>query len=246
MVQLTLNQVLSRVRSIGEAHKQIRKYEQVGLVTDEENEHTRKYPYMGVIFIPSSISGATKKTSFAFTLQFFDLVNQSADAKLNEWDVVSDMVSVAQDIFAQILNPNYSDWFITLDNQLRPVFEGGNDMYAGVELDLTISTVFTANRCQVPSTLVVDNPNDEDMGKPIYTLFYTISGSPAFTLDADSMAGFDVLKGKKVALVILSTQGLFKVSNMPGSTQYTWNNTQMNFGRELQNGEELVVLYRNY
>ena len=236
---MSLNKTLSRISAIIQAHKQVRSYEQAGLTVDLENQHTRKYPVVTLIVQPFGISFNNKTTTYSLTLGFFDLVHQAQDAKTNEWDVVSDMMGIAEDIFAQIKNPEYSDWKVTSDNTLRPVFEGGGDMFAGVELDLSISTMFKADICQVPSDLIIDI-TDTDMSKPTYVFNYTATGNEATTLLLETLAG------KNILLVVREMAVLHRVSNLPDPAEYTWDDTQLGLGSATNLNERFLIQYRNY
>jgi len=138
--------------TIALAHKQVRAYHR-GKIGDFLGEHTSKYPFVGLQETGGSISTTGHSSSINFRLFFFDLVHVSTNAKENELDVESDMVSIAQDIIAQLNNPNYTDWRVSTDNSLTLHSEGEGDMYAGCYIDISISTAFTQNICQIPTVL---------------------------------------------------------------------------------------------
>lgn len=146
---MTLNQIISRVRSIALAHKQVRTFK-YGLVTDQLSEKTLEYPAVFLQDNGGTISLRRHTTTINYKLFFVDLVHVSQDTKTNETDVHSDMISVAMDILAQLNHGIYTDWRISNDNNLQLVVEQDGDMHAGVVVDVTISTIYTQNTCAAP------------------------------------------------------------------------------------------------
>lgn len=235
---LTLNQILGRIKSIVTAHKMVRQYDVQGVEQEFNNEHTALYPSVNVLVQPGNISASLKTTTFGFVIDFEDLVNVSTDTKTNEWDVVSDMASIAEDIMAQLNNPAYSDWTVSKENQLQPFFDNDNDRAAGVRLTISISSMYTADRCQVPSETVLINENETNV--KVYDLEYIADGTEGSTLNITA------LLGKKIILITREMSTLHKVSNAPDSAQYTWNDTLIMLGAVTNSGERFLILYRNY
>lgn len=99
-------------------------------------------------------SGATIASnvlSVSFVVFLLDLVHISEDSRNNEQDVQSDMLEVAQDLFAEFDSSEYSDWRVTLDNQVQLVREEQPDYVAGVALTISIETPRIKDVCAVPN-----------------------------------------------------------------------------------------------
>jgi len=127
---LTYNQVLKRIQTIAEAHKQVRYFAR-GLLTDFLSDKTIPYAAVFLEDGGASINPGSNTASFGFRMRFVDLVHVSEDTKENELDVLSDMFSVAMDIIAQMNYPAYNDWKVSLTNNLQSLVESDGDMYAG-------------------------------------------------------------------------------------------------------------------
>ena len=98
--------------------------------------------------------------------------------------------------------------------------------------------MFSQNVCQVPSNGFSDNPTDTDM--QLYDLTYN-AGAGLTSLTIDN------LKGKKIMLVVRENNVLYKASNLPGTTEYTWDGITLGLGTPVgPNGERFLILYRNY
>jgi len=234
---MTLNQVIRRIKGISLAHKQVRGFRQ-GLVSDWFADKTALYPGVCLQDSGGSISLGSHATTLNYRMFFADLVNVSADAKTNLDDVQSDMLSVAMDILAQMNFPSFDDWKISTDASLQLFDESENDLYAGCYIDISIRIMFSQNVCQVPSNGFSDNPTDTDM------LMYDISYNAAAGLTSLTI---DALKGKKIMLVVRENNVLYKASNQPGTTEYTWDGITIGLGTPVgPNGERFLILYRNY
>lgn len=245
---MTLNQTINRIQTISEAHLQVASF-QKGIVQDFLTDQTTRYP---AVFLQDN-GGRVSLTGHATTLNYrmfiMDLVHVSQDSKDNEQDVQSDMVSIAQDILAQMNNPNYTDWAISTDNALQLVIENDNDLHAGCIIDFSIRIMFEQDRCKIPSDIVVVNPeNERDMS--VYDTIYTAIGNEGVTLDAsdDTKPTLNVINGKKVLFITRENNPLFKVSSSPNSSQYVWNDTviTLNASVPARAGERFLILYRNY
>lgn len=148
---MTLNQVISRIKQIALAHKQIKRCE-YGEIEDILTDKTDRYALLWITDNGISISAPSKVTSFPFRMFFLDLVNVSADAQSNQLDVQSDMVSVAEDIIAKINYSEYTDWKVEGISPGRMVIDEENDVVSGVTIDIVISTPYEQDVCAVPET----------------------------------------------------------------------------------------------
>lgn len=236
---MTLNQVVKRIRTVAESHKQVRTFG-IGLVSDFLNDHTTKYPAVFLQDTGGRISLTGHATTLSYRLFFLDLVHQSEDAKVNELDVQSDMLSIAQDILSQMNNGTLNDWAISGDNAVQYVVENESDMLAGCIVDISVRIMFKQNVCAVPSSLLlIDLPQTDTDMKQVYDFTYVADGTEQKNLY------LPIVTGKKILLIIKENNPLFKVSNNPGSTEYIWDYTNIGLGVNTQPGERFLILYRN-
>lgn len=240
---MTLNQVITRIKTIALAHKQVRNF-QAGLVTDFLTDHTTKYPSVFLEDNGGVISTNGQASTLSYRMYFVDLVNVSEATKQNEQDVQSDMFSVAEDVVAQMNAGDYNDWALSTDNNVQLVVEENGDMYAGVIVDFSIRIQFKQNRCQIPSDLLISvTDNDTKM----YDVEYFATGTENLTLDSTAAgSSLNVITGKKVLLVTRESAPLYKVSSNPDSAEFTWNDTLLGLGTKTNVGERFLILYRNY
>jgi len=157
---MTLNQIITRARTIATAHKQVRQFDHGGADNFFANKES-KYPAVLLEYSAGKINLGGNQSGISFKMSFVDLVNVSEETQANELDVQSDMLSVAEDIFTQMNNQNYDDWRISADNNVSLIFFGGGDifngdMFAGCSVDFTITYPYRQNICAVPSTLLPD------------------------------------------------------------------------------------------
>lgn len=148
---MTLNQVIQRIKAIALAHKQIKRCE-YGEIADILVDKKDLYALLWITDNGLSISTAGRVTSYPFRMFFVDLVNVAENSESNQLDVQSDMVSVAQDIIAKMNYSEYSDWKVESLSPGRLLFDEENDVVAGVTLDITISTIYIQDVCEVPTT----------------------------------------------------------------------------------------------
>jgi hypothetical protein len=160
---MTLNQIVDRIRQLSLSHLQINSF-YFGRQTDfDANEIV--YPAAFLEQQAGSIDRAERQQRFNFRLYLLDLVPESTHSGENETEVLSDMSSVAADMLALMMKPEYQfDWEISDQSNITPVTQTLNDLDAGVFLDIEISVDFIADACQVPATDVNPN-NDFDMAR---------------------------------------------------------------------------------
>lgn len=235
---MTYNQVVKRIKALSLAHKQMRAF-RVGLVSDFFADAKAKYPAALLQDSGGNISTAGQATSLSFRLFLVDLVHVSEDTQENQLDVQSDMLSVAMDLVAEMNAGIFEDWAISSDNTLQLFYEGDNDLHAGVYFDFTLRIKFTQNTCQIPTEVFDGSPTDTDM--KVYDLIYKATGSEGSTIIPPEVAG------KKILLITRENNTIYRVSSLPGSTEYTFNGTQIGLGTPVNlAGERLLILYRNY
>ena len=235
---MTLNQVLKRIESLTLAHKQVRTFKQ-GLVTDFLTDKTTKYPAVFLQDNAGSISLSGHATTLSYRMFLLDLVHVSENSKQNEQDVQSDMVSIAQDILAQMNYPGFDDWAISSDNQLQLLVEQDNDLIAGCYFDFSVRIMYTQNVCQVP-TSITDYTSTDDSMKYIYDLKYVATGMEGTTLTIPELAG------KKIIFMTRGNAIIYKTSSAPASNEFTWDDVNISLGAAVNPGEPFLILYRNY
>ena len=142
---LTLNQIVNQIKQIAEAHEQINTvyYGDFDEFLGESADNV--YPAM---YFDSTDAQITRQVlTMNFSLYFFD---RMLPEKINETEAVSDMLSVAQDIVAQLLYQQFE--FEMQDNvNLTFITEDTPDNLVAVKADISLELPFLANRCVVPS-----------------------------------------------------------------------------------------------
>lgn len=148
MANQTLNQVVQTIQGLAEAHQQINTVYFGNLVDFLSKGSDNVYPAMFFDLTSSNINGTVQTMNFS--LYFMDrmLAEQS-----NETEVLSDQLSIAQDIVAQL---RYDGFLFTVDDSVPLTFftEDTPDLLAGVKADISIDLDFSANRCQVPTDYI--------------------------------------------------------------------------------------------
>lgn len=160
---LTLKQVISRAEQLAASHKQINR-----VVTGSFDEFLDgpDVVYPGC-FIELNNTGVVdlseRLTKYSFTFHFFDLMDIANDALENEFEVKSDMLSVAMDFLAMLNYHGFEhSWSIGTEYGLTIRDYQLQDLAAGVSIRVEIGTRFDANRCWVPTTYSFsqyDDPN---------------------------------------------------------------------------------------
>jgi len=143
---LTLNQVVSQIKAIAEAHQQINTVYYGDF--DEFLGESADNVYPAMYFDSTNASIATSTLTLNFSLYFFD---RMLPEKINETEAVSDMLSVAQDIIAQLLYQEF-EFEMNESVQLTFITEDTPDNLVAVKADISMDLPFTSNRCQVPTS----------------------------------------------------------------------------------------------
>jgi hypothetical protein len=147
----SLNTIISRVRTISLAHKQVRKF-YYGAEPDFLTDKTTQYAAVFLQIPPNAVIDVSgSMTSITFRMFCMDLVHVASDTKSNELDVQSDMLQVLSDLIAEINHSEHPDWKISNQNNVQFLYENGEDMAAGVVADITISFPYTKDTCAVPT-----------------------------------------------------------------------------------------------
>lgn len=148
----TLNQILSRLKSLALSHQQINDFRDGDLHEFDVNGDLN-YAICLVEQLSGSINRATREQVYNFRIYFLDRVGVSEDTEGNEREVISDMSSIAADFVAMLNYPGYQyDWVIGDSVTETPVTEGLGDMVAGVYIEISIAVEFLVDRCKAPTT----------------------------------------------------------------------------------------------
>lgn len=249
---LTYNQVLKRIESLALGHKQIRTFKR-GLVSEFLSDKSVLYAAVFLQDNGAAINPDQHSASFSFRMFFLDLVHVSQDTKTNELDVLSDMFSVAMDIVSQMKYPDYYDWIISGANSLQMIVEGDGDLNAGWYLDFSIRIMYPQNVCEVPSTIIDYLPEEKEEMRLVYDLQYVADGSEGNLLIAcplvptpHTVPHVPDLCGKKILLITREYSPLHRVSNLPLSSEFTWDDSAILLGLPTLPGERFLILYRIY
>lgn len=158
---MTLNQIIERVKGIALNHKQIRAFH-YGSANDFFDTDQGKN-FAVCILQDSGASTSNNILSVSFVIFLLDLVHISEDTRNNEQDVQSDMLQIANDLFAEFDYSIYDDWRVTQDNSIQLVREEQPDYVAGVALSISIETPNIKDVCAVPNiNSITPTPPAED------------------------------------------------------------------------------------
>jgi hypothetical protein len=152
---MTLNQIVQRLAAIAGAHKQIKSFAYVKSAPEYIYDGGKKVTYP--ICVVEHSTGAISSTNHLHThnLRFYvlDLVNRANETDSNEQDVISDMLSVTEDLIALARDPAYDEsWFVEGNSGVAIISDYTADYVAGASFDLPISSYFFGDRCQVPAS----------------------------------------------------------------------------------------------
>lgn len=160
MVYLTINQVIKQFSDIQAAHPMLRsfgygqvdKLEQFLAQPNEPSGESEpdKMPFMWLN--PINTTGGKGLLNYNIELLIGDLVR---DAEENETDVESDAHSICVDVLATLHNylEQQADsklFMINFSFSTQPFYENLESSYTGQLLNLTISTKFDFDYCEVP------------------------------------------------------------------------------------------------
>lgn len=148
---MTLNQIINRVKTIALNHKQIRAFHYGDVNDFFDTDEGKSFAVCALQDNGASIGNNILSVQFVIFL--LDLVHIAEDTQANEQDVQSDMLEVAQDLFAEFDFSEYTDWKVTLDNPVQLVREQQPDYVAGVAMTISIETPRIKDVCAVPNNV---------------------------------------------------------------------------------------------
>lgn len=153
--QLTLNQKVKRLEALASSQKQINSV-YVGDIVYFLTAHKRSYPACAIEVGNMTAARSTHQHMTTFTIWYVDMLDL---ANGNEIDLISDLSEMAKDMIAMINYNGFIDWFPQADIQMSVFTEQMQDYNVAVAFDITIGSLFLADRCQVPTDY---NFSDED------------------------------------------------------------------------------------
>lgn len=140
---MTLNQLVAKIKSIGDGHKMIATTFNGSAIDALDTELT--YPVMTFTTDVARVNGQT--ITFDVSMFFFDRLMQGND---NEREVQSDQLEIAKDIISQLRNQN--EEFLLLDAVTLNFFTDSTpELLAGVNAVIQLELPFQSDRCQVPT-----------------------------------------------------------------------------------------------
>jgi len=238
---MTLNQVIKRIEALALSHRQINHFF-IGNVDEFTDDQDVQYPAIFCEIKPGTISRAQRLTTFNFTFYFLDLLSISSEALVNEWEVKSDMVSVAEDFLAMLYDPELQDtWDISTTNAIEFFDFKLHDLCAGISCSISISVRYNSNRCQVPATGVSFPTNDTTM--IVQNLVYTGIGTEGNIMTFGTLVNKKILmcfKGDKLLNPQLSAVGL-----TANDFYFDAATGQTTFGNEIENEQIIQILWRS-
>ncbi len=143
---MTLNQILSQLNQIADNHQLINTFG-FGDIWEIATSGDIMYPMMWATMENVQISTSAKTETYNFSLYFMDVVK---NGEINETEVLSDQLSIAKDVLAQLKHPNY-DWSFDANNSsLEDFTERFTDSVAGWKMTISLVLPFDSNRCVMP------------------------------------------------------------------------------------------------
>jgi hypothetical protein len=144
-MQYTLNQVKAKLEEIASRHQQINEFG-FGDVWEFGAKKSYIFPVMFAVPQPAVVND--KIIDLNFNIIFMDLVNKGEG---NETEVLSDMLQVALDVRAWLLNDDFADDFIVeASSSLQPFTERFDEEVTGWVMALKIKIVDIKDRCAIP------------------------------------------------------------------------------------------------
>lgn len=146
---LTLKQVVARIGALATSHKQINHF-YIGNFDEFLDGPDVVYPACFAELDRTGVISLTDRLcKYSFTFHFFDLMDIANNTLANEFEVKSDMLSVAMDFLAML---NYfgfqHSWTIAEEYPMNIRDYQLEDLTAGVSVQVEIGVRFDANKCQ--------------------------------------------------------------------------------------------------
>jgi hypothetical protein len=147
---MTLNQIKKRLEQIISTHALINQT-YIGDFSEFQTLKDITYPALHIETLRGNLSMGSKSVTYTFTFTLFDLINISVNSLGNEWDVKSDLCSIAMDLVQMITSQQYTGWTVVVDSNIEVGKYKLNDMAGYVTFDMLIASRFDPlNKCIVP------------------------------------------------------------------------------------------------
>lgn len=143
---MTLNQILRELELIANNHFQINSFGQ-GDVWEIATSGDIIYPLMWTTIDGVDISTRDKTEIYRFSLFFMDVVK---NGEINEQEVLSDQLSIAKDVLAQLKHPSYEWTFQENVSSLEDFTERFLDSVSGWKMGVSLKLPFLSSRCVSP------------------------------------------------------------------------------------------------
>ena len=239
MAALTLNQVIQRLQTLALSHKQINHFF-IGDIDEFLDDADVQYPALFCEIKPSQNSRTQRQTTFNFDFYFLDLVGVSSNSLVNEWEVKSDMTSVALDYLAMLMYSGYQDsWDIATESSMEFRDYQLHDLASGVKISVGVSVRFAADRCQVPANDVTFENSNNDM--IVQNYIYNGAGTEGVSLTVGTLAN------KKILLLLKGDKAVVPTTGTPTPDQYkyTVGTGGFEFGNDIEENQIIQILWRN-
>lgn len=152
---MTLNQIVSSLETIASNHLLINTFG-FGDLWEVASSGDITYPLMWAVLDGVDISTKDKTEIYKFSLLFMDAVK---GGEVNETEVLSDQLSTAKDVLAQLKHPTYIWAFQDNVSSLEDFTERFVDSVAGWKMNVELKLPFTSNRCAAPYSGTTTAPN---------------------------------------------------------------------------------------
>lgn len=143
---MTLNEIVSQLETIATNHRQINTFG-FGDIWEIASSGDIQYPLMWVNLEGVDISTRDKTEIYRFSFLFMDTVK---NGEVNETEVLSDQLSIAKDVLAQLRHPNYEWSFEENSSSLEDFTERFVDSVSGWRVPVSLKLPYLSNRCDAP------------------------------------------------------------------------------------------------
>ncbi len=148
-MKYSLNQIIKKLELIAGSHKQINSFDHGDLW--EVDKDSVAYPYMFAVL--GGITAQERTVNVKLSLLFMDIVRQGEENTGcgNEAEVLSDMLLIALDVRAELMNPSNEDNFlIDFNSNIETFTERFGDYVSGCKMDITFIISELKDRCAIP------------------------------------------------------------------------------------------------
>jgi len=143
-MEITLNQLLSKLNQLQQSHIQLNDYE-FGSLSNFGASRAIKYPIMWVDAQPTSF--AERQTSISIQVLIADLIMKGQE---NEAEVLSDTLQIFSDIVSALVRESVLDFTINENLQATPFVDRFDDEVGGWVATLVFQTPNPYDTCAFP------------------------------------------------------------------------------------------------